>query len=79
MVLSGPILKHFKVYLCEHLFEGIWVHGHFFFIVFTKGNNFYEFSFASSYGVVLPKWSLLVRESFCLYTGKFFPVRADPH
>ena len=46
--------------------------------IFTKGNNFCDFLFASIDGIALPKWGLFLKERIFSKRSNFFPLRVNP-
>ena len=46
--------------------------------IFMKGDNFYDFLFASLDKVTLSKWGLLLKKRICSYGSKFFSLIVDP-
>ena len=48
------------------------------FSIFSKGNKFCNFLFATVGDIALPKWGQLLKERICSFKSKFFPLRFGP-
>ena len=65
------------IYYYETL--GEWLHLHVFSAIFTKGNNFCDFLFASLDDKAYLKLGLLLKEGICCQRSKLFPIRHNSH
>ena len=50
----------------------------FFSIIFTEGNNFRDFLFASLADITTPNWGSPVKKRICSKRSKFFPLSVTP-